>query len=195
MAITTDEKKIGPQTNLLISQNRDRDWKRIKEIQNKSEEQLGQEALDRSINQLPPKTAGDELYEKGGYLTDPETETDIELEQRNLITKESMQKVMEILNTGVTTYKTLQQIPIQVIKGLLLRSLVPEAMAGEQPQNSLKINSADIPLGDGMINQSMNSAQRNLKEKYDMMLRNGFIDEVEYQKQMRRLFGTRKNKK
>ena len=63
--------------------------------------------------------------------------------------------------------------------------------------NSLKIamNSANIPRGDGLIDKSMNSAQKNLLEKYNMMLQNGFIDEVEYQKQMKRLFGTQKNKK
>ena len=62
--------------------------------------------------------------EEGNYLRNPE----------------NIQKMMKILNTGVTTYKTLQQIPIQVIKGLLLKGLLgPEAMAGEQAQDGLKI--------------------------------------------------------
>ena len=61
-------------------------------------------------------------------------------EENYLRNPENIQKMMKILNTGVTTYKTLQQIPIQVIKGLLLKSLLgPEAMAGEQAQDGLKI--------------------------------------------------------
>ena len=123
----------------LLANNRP-DWERKRHIQGKTDWELGREAEERVRNQLPPKTEGDKLRESGEYLKDPETETDIELEQRNLITRESMQKVMEILNTGVTTYKTLQQIPIQVIKGLLLKGLLgQEAMAGEQAQDQLKI--------------------------------------------------------
>ena len=125
--------------NKLLAENRP-DWERKRHIQNKTDWELGREAEERVRNQLPPKTEGDKLWESGEYLKDPETETDIELEQRNLINRESMQKVMEILNTGVTTYKTLQQIPIQVIKGLLLKGLLgQEAMAGEQAQDQLKI--------------------------------------------------------
>tara|TARA_R100000458_G_scaffold25067_1_gene22590 strand:- start:28 stop:585 length:558 start_codon:yes stop_codon:yes gene_type:complete len=142
MAITRDEERIGPQTNLLISQNnRDKkDWANWRRIRNKSEEQLGQEALDRSINRIPPKTAGDKLYEEGGYLTDPETETDIELEQRNLINSDSMQKLMQVIGGGISTYEALKQFPIKMIQHFLLQGLLgTKALAGEQAQDQLKI--------------------------------------------------------
>ena len=70
----------------------------------------------------------------------------------------------------------------------------------KKPQNGLKIDQkvamspADVPLGDGMIYEAKTQMQKNLKQKYDMMLQNGFIDEVEYQKQMDRLFGRKKKK-
>ena len=60
--------------------------------------------------------------------------------------------------------------------------------------NPLAMNPADVPLGDGMIYEAKTQMQKNLKQKYDVMLENGFIDEVEYQKQMKRLFGTKGKK-
>ena len=66
----------------------------------------------------------------------------------------------------------------------------------KKPQNGLKIaqnfSPADVPLGDGMIYEAKTQMQQNLKQKYDAMLQNGFIDEVEYRKQMDRLFGRKK---
>ena len=58
--------------------------------------------------------------------------------------------------------------------------------------SSLKINPADIPLGDGMIYEAKTKMQQNLKQKYDMMLENGMMSEQEYHKQMKRLMGTKK---
>ena len=60
--------------------------------------------------------------------------------------------------------------------------------------NPLAMSPADVPLGDGMIYEAKTQMQKNLKQKYDVMLENGFIDEVEYQKQMKRLFGTKGKK-
>ena len=53
---------------------------------------------------------------------------------------------------------------------------------------------ADVPLGDGMIYEAKTQMQKNLKQKYDLMLQEGFIDEVEYKKQMDRHFGTKGKK-
>ncbi len=69
-----------------------------------------------------------------------------------------------------------------------------------QQKQSLKINPkvamspADVPLGDGMIYEAKTQMQKNLKQKYDLMLQEGFIDEVEYKKQMDRHFGTKGKK-
>jgi len=80
----------------------------------------------------PPEEVSDEMIQDALQRDDIKNE-------RYLRNPENIQKIMKILNTGVTTYKTLQQIPIEVIKGLLLKSLIPEAMAGEQAQDQLKI--------------------------------------------------------
>ena len=68
----------------------------------------------------------------------------------------------------------------------------------KKPQNGLKIaqnfSPADVPLGDGMIYEAKTQMQKNLKQKYDLMLQEGFIDEVEYKKQMDRHFGTKGKK-
>ena len=91
---------------------------------------------------------------------------------------------------------------LERILGPDYKNIINQFQQQQQQKNSLKIgnqqlamNPADIPRGDGLINESMNSATKNLKEKYDMMLQNGFIDEVEYQKRMRQLFGTQKKRK
>ena len=66
------------------------------------------------------------------------------------------------------------------------------------PKDGLKIaqnfSPADVPLGDGMIYDAKTKMQKNLKQKYDLMLQEGFIDEVEYKKQMDRHFGTKGKK-
>jgi len=103
--------------NNLLAENKD--WKRIKKIQGKSEEQLGQEVRDRELNQLPPKTEGDKLQESGEYLKDPETETDSELEQRQMFSNEDLRKTMQILNAGITTYNNVKKIPFNVLTEML----------------------------------------------------------------------------
>ena len=50
-------------------------------------------------------------------------------------------------------------------------------------------NAADIPLGDGLIRQTMNQVQQANKQKYDLMYQEGFINRQQYIKQMKRTFG------
>ena len=111
----------------LLANNRREEEQRTLEGLEAARDEVKQPILD-----LPDRVSDKEVeaakqrqdMEEGNYLRNPE----------------NIQKMMKILNTGVTTYKTLQQIPIQVIKGLLLKSLLgPEAMAGEQAQDGLKI--------------------------------------------------------
>tara|TARA_R100001510_G_C7598224_1_gene165652 strand:- start:48 stop:842 length:795 start_codon:yes stop_codon:yes gene_type:complete len=53
----------------------------------------------------------------------------------------------------------------------------------------LLANAADVPLGDGMIRQTMNQVQQSNKQKYDLMYQEGFINRQQYEKQMKRTFG------
>ena len=48
---------------------------------------------------------------------------------------------------------------------------------------------ANIPVGDGMIRDSLNKMQKNLKQKYDAMRDTGTWSEEKYQKEMKRLLG------
>ena len=69
----------------------------------------------------------------------------------------------------------------------------------DQVQNQLMIrpeqiamSPADVPVGDGMIYDAKTKMQKNLKQKYDMMLENGMMSQEEYDKIMKRTMGTRK---
>ena len=62
------------------------------------------------------------------------------------------------------------------------------------PKEEVAMSPANVPLGDGMIYEAKTQMQKNLKQKYDLMLQEGFIDEVEYKKQMDRHFGTKGKK-
>jgi len=48
---------------------------------------------------------------------------------------------------------------------------------------------ANIPVGDGMIKDSLNEMQQNLKQKYDTMRDAGIMSESDYQKNIKRLLG------
>lgn len=48
---------------------------------------------------------------------------------------------------------------------------------------------ANIPVGDGMIKDSLNQMQQNLKQKYDTMRDSGIMSESDYQKNIKRLLG------
>ena len=69
---------------------------------------------------------------------------------------------------------------------------IPRVQLKIDKGQKVAMSPADVPLGDGMIYEAKTQMQKNLKQKYDVMLENGFIDQVEYQKQMKRLFGNQK---
>ena len=55
--------------------------------------------------------------------------------------------------------------------------------------NKIKESPANTPLGDGMIKDSLNQMQKNLKQKYDTMRDSGIMSDQEYNKNMKRLLG------
>ena len=55
--------------------------------------------------------------------------------------------------------------------------------------NKIKESPANTPLGDGMINESLNQMQQNLKQKYDLMRDSGIMSDDDYNKNMKRLMG------
>ena len=130
--------QLNPIQQLQIQQTGSIDNYSLAQLSREEEQQKLREhesARDRVREGMldPPEKVSDEMIEDAKQRKDME-------EGNYLRNPENIQKMMKILNTGVTTYKTLQQIPIQVIKGLLLKGLLgPEAMAGEQAQDGLKI--------------------------------------------------------
>jgi len=51
---------------------------------------------------------------------------------------------------------------------------------------------ADVPLGDGLINREKVKIQNKRMKELDVMLREGFIDQKEYDKQKFRIMGSKK---
>ena len=68
---------------------------------------------------------------------------------------------------------------------------IPRAELQIRPNNEvlLATTSADLPLGDGLIQEGLTGAQRSNKEKYDMMYLEGWYGRDEYIKHMKRTFG------
>ena len=55
-----------------------------------------------------------------------------------------------------------------------------------------KFSPADVPLGDGLINREKVKIQSKRMRELDMMLKEGFIDQKEYDKQKFRIMGSKK---
>jgi len=96
-----------------------KDYDRLRNIRNKTDWELGREAEEGIKNRLPPKTEGQKLEDSGDYLMDPETETDRELEKRQMFSNKDLREALKIINKGAATYKTLQRIPFKVLVEML----------------------------------------------------------------------------
>ena len=145
----------------LLADNRREKEQRTLEGLEAARDKVEQPILD------PPDRVSDKEVEAAKQRQDME-------EGNYLRNPENIQKMMKILNTGVTTYKTLQQIPIQVIKGLLLKSLLgPEAMAGDQQKQSLKIGSTQVASNK---TPSQQNATNMLKIIKDLERQGKYID-------------------
>jgi len=67
---------------------------------------------------------------------------------------------------------------------------IPRAELQIRPNNEVLLaNAADVPLGDGLIRQTMNQMQQANKQKYDLMYQEGWMSREQYIKQMKRTFG------
>ena len=93
-----------------------KDWKRLGNIQGKTDWELGREAEEGLKNR---KTEGQKLEDSGDYLMDPETETNRELEKRQMFSNKDLREALKIINKGAATYKTLQRIPFKVLVEML----------------------------------------------------------------------------
>ena len=164
--------QLNPIQQLQIQQTGSIDNYSLAQLSREEEQQKLREhesARDRVREGMldPPEKVSDEMIEDAKQRKDME-------EGNYLRNPENIRKIMKILNTGVTTYKTLQQIPIQVIKGLLLKSLLgPEAMAGDQQKQSLKIGSTQVASNK---TPSQQNATNMLKIIKDLERQGKYID-------------------
>ena len=62
----------------------------------------------------------------------------------------------------------------------------------DKKKKKKKYSPADAPLGDGLINREKVKIQNKRMSELDLMLREGFIDQKEYDKQKFRIMGTKK---
>ena len=110
---TDDEIPLSFRPGTLLAS---KDWKRLKNIQGKEDWELGREAEEGIKNR---KTEGQKLEDSGDYLMDPETETNRELEKRQMFSNKDLREVLKIISKGAATYKTLQRIPFKVLVEML----------------------------------------------------------------------------
>jgi len=114
--------------NNLLAQELSRDGRQEKlRLHEKARDKVSEGQLD------PPEEVSDEMIQEGLQRKDVE-------EGNYLRNPENIQNIMNIVGKGITTYKTLQQIPLEIIKTLLLQGLGQRSLA----QDSLKIGNQNL---------------------------------------------------
>jgi|TARA_R100000455_G_C6162657_1_gene47306 hypothetical protein len=73
---------------------------------------------------------------------------------------------------------------------MIKKALQKLGIGGKKKKN--KFSPADVPLGDGLINREKVKIQSKRMKELDVMLREGFITQEEYNKQKFRIMGSKK---
>ena len=73
---------------------------------------------------------------------------------------------------------------------MIKKALQKLGIGGKKKKN--KFSPADVPLGDGLINREKVKIQSKRMKELDVMLREGFITQEEYDKQKFRIMGSKK---
>lgn len=72
----------------------------------------------------------------------------------------------------------------------MIKKALQKLGIGKKKKN--KFSPADVPLGDGLINREKVKIQNKRMKELDVMLREGFITQEEYDKQKFRIMGSKK---
>ena len=74
----------------------------------------------------------------------------------------------------------------------MIKKALQKLGIGGKKKKKKGISPADVPLGDGLINREKVKIQNKRMKELDTMLREGFIDQKEYDKQKFRIMGSKK---
>ena len=74
----------------------------------------------------------------------------------------------------------------------MIKKALQKLGIGGKKKKKKEFSPADVPLGDGLINREKVKIQNKRMKELDMMLREGFIDQKEYDKQKFRIMGSKK---
>lgn len=74
----------------------------------------------------------------------------------------------------------------------MIKKALQKLGIGGKKKKKKGISPADVPLGDGLINREKVKIQNRRMQELDMMLREGMIDQKEYDKQKFRIMGSKK---
>ena len=75
---------------------------------------------------------------------------------------------------------------------MIKKALQKLGIGGGKKKKNKGVSPADVPLGDGLINREKVKIQNKRMKELDVMLREGFIDQKEYDKQKFRIMGSKK---
>ena len=74
----------------------------------------------------------------------------------------------------------------------MIKKALQKLGIGGKKKKKKGVSPADVPLGDGLINREKVKIQNKRMQELDMMLREGFINQKEYDKQKFRIMGSKK---
>ena len=75
---------------------------------------------------------------------------------------------------------------------MIKKALQKLGIGGGKKKKNKGVSPADVPLGDGLINREKVKIQNKRMRELDMMLREGMINQKEYDKEKFRIMGSKK---
>ena len=74
----------------------------------------------------------------------------------------------------------------------MIKKALQKLGIGGKKKKKKEFSPADVPLGDGLINREKVKIQNKRMKELDVMLREGFITQEEYDKEKLRIMGSKK---
>ena len=74
----------------------------------------------------------------------------------------------------------------------MIKKALQKLGIGGKKKKKKEFSPADVPLGDGLINREKVKIQNKRMKELDVMLREGFITQEEYDKEKFRIMGSKK---
>lgn len=74
----------------------------------------------------------------------------------------------------------------------MIKKALQKLGIGNKKKKKKEFSPADVPLGDGLINREKVKIQNKRMRELDMMLKEGFINQKQYDKEKFRIMGSKK---